>query len=355
LVSDSHLNVSSHREVTRLPRVRRIAYLRALLAVAGKGECTKDQAREAVLEVVKSLDAAKAAALGRRVPKPPKADQLVEQCIQMTTRLGLLERRGSSLRSTPSGTTLLNRDGNDLQLYFQLLYLTFPLFRILVTSICERSEGYLVPQSRYGGLFAREAREQGLELDQMTFEVVRDLATDLFVLNWRPSPISKDGVDYLNVYAVGKARTKADRFGEAFTDETAIQDSATNGSGYIAPVYAVNEASNEEWVFVGNVVAIQDFEQALWRHYLRLTDQVPRFPVLYPDLRDAVCETLRIPDSHFDASIKELMRRPYRLEIYPAEGVLDYSSKAAITYKHVPPRTTAGQFMTFLKIDLKAA
>jgi len=169
----------------------------------------KGPAREAVLEVVKSLDAAKAAALGRRVPKPPKADQLVEQCIQMTTRLGLLERRGSSLRSTPSGTTLLNRDGNDLQLYFQLLYLTFPLFRILVTSICERSEGYLVPQSRYGGLFAREAREQGLELDQMTFEVVRDLATDLFVLNWRPSVSYRKVGGYAAASATGTCASVA--------------------------------------------------------------------------------------------------------------------------------------------------
>jgi len=44
-----------------------------------------------------------------------------------------------------------------------------------------------------------------------------------------------------------------------------------------------------------------------------------------------------------------------RLEIYPAEGVLDYSAKTAITYKQVPPRTVAGQFMTYLKIDRRIA
>lgn len=347
------LDLQPHREVTRLPRVRRLSYLRALLAAVERDGCTLREAREAVLQVVRVLDAAKAAALGRKVPRDAKGEQLVEQCVQMMTRLGLLERRGGLLLMTPAGMELAASSADkDRVALFRLLWRTFPHFRNVVIAVCGRSEGFVLPVHRYGGRFHREAQEQGLAIDQMSFEVVRDLASELLVLNWRP--IFHDDGQYQHVYAAGAAHLTSLIPDGGLDGVSVSRGSLSTGTDYAAPIYAVGAYPAGVWTFIGNSVEIETFEQALWRHYLQLTDRVPRFPVLYPDLRDVVCEAWRIPDPHFDASVQELLRRPRRLEVYPAEGVLDYSSKTAITYKQVPPRTHAGQFMTFLKIDRKA-
>jgi len=65
---------------------------------------TKDQAQEAILRVVASLDAIKAAALGRKAPKTPKGHELTEQCVQMVKHLGLIERAGQVLTLTARGS-----------------------------------------------------------------------------------------------------------------------------------------------------------------------------------------------------------------------------------------------------------
>jgi hypothetical protein len=299
---------------------------------------------------VKDLDETRAAALGRKAPKPPKAGQLVEQCVQMGDRLGLLRRRGDLLCSTPYGMTLTAGDEPDnLQELFKLFWKTFPYFRQLIKAVCGQPAGFLLPVNRYGGRFNDSAREQGLQFDQMSFEVIRDLATDFRVLNWRPI-FMQDG-QYQEVYPVGTA-TELPRGAEKPPATDASLDLQPEpGTAYIPPNYLLELPLGRAWVFVGNTMALKSFEQALWTHYLQLTDRVPRAPVLYPELRDVVCRVLQLPDEHFNVSVMALIRRPRRLQIYPAAGVLDYSSKAAIAYKQVPPRTPAGHFMTYLKID----
>jgi hypothetical protein len=68
------LSMETGREVRRIPRMRRVAYLRALLDSARGSGCSRDAAREAILAVVRELDADKAAALERKTPKLPKAE-----------------------------------------------------------------------------------------------------------------------------------------------------------------------------------------------------------------------------------------------------------------------------------------
>ena len=215
-----------------------------------------------------------------------------------------------------------------------------PKFRYVVQAIVQRPEGFLLPVDRYGRRFETEAAERGLRIDQISFEIVRDLATDLLVVNWR-TEASMTG-RYEVVYPAGLES------GE--TSRTVIE-------GYSPPQYVVWGTDGllpgfePTWSFRGNVVEPNVFEQTLWREYLVLTDRVPRFPVLYPQLRDSTCVRLQIPDLEFDAIIKALIQTPRRLVIYPTEGLLSYSNKTPITYKQVPPRTASGQFMTFLKID----
>lgn len=338
------------RQVLRVPRVRRLRYLTALLSAAASGQCTRADAQNAILDVVRELDATKAAALGRKEPKPPKANQLVEQCVQMASRLGLLERQGQRLTLTLWGSVVKGPD-LDRPIWFSLLWTTFPHFRNVVTAVCARPQAFVLPVTRYGGHFARAVSQQGLEVDQMSFEIVRDLATELFVLNWRP--IFRENGQVQVVYAAGSALTLGTSVGGSPTrcgTTPAPSSAAGDGIQYVADL-----PDGRAWHFTGNSADIERFEQVLWRQYLELTDRVPRFPVLYPTLRDVVCESLHIPDVHFDTSVHELLRSRRRLDIYPAEGILDYSFKTPITYKQVPPKTVSGQFMTFLKIDRRGA
>lgn len=337
-------------EVLRVPRVRRLSYLTALLSATAAGECTRADAQNAILDVVRELDTTKAAALGRKELKPPKANQLVEQCIQMASRLGLLERQGQRLALTLWGS-VLKRSELDRPAWFSLLWSTFPHFRNVVMAVCARPQAFALPVTRYGGHFGQAANEQGLEVDQMSFEIVRDLATELLVLNWRP--IFRENGQVQIVYAAGSALTLGTSVGGSPTQcGTTPAPSSAAGGGI---QYVADLPEGRAWHFTGNSTDIERFEQVLWRQYLELTDRVPRFPVLYPTLRDVVCESLQIPDVHFDTSVHELLRKPRRLDIYPAEGILDYSSRTPITYKQVPPKTASGQFMTFLKIDRKGA
>lgn len=343
--------METSKEVHRIPRMRRLAYLRALLSSARGQEFTRDEARESILRVVWGLDADKAAALGRKTPKLPKGEQLLEQCVQMATRLGLVERVPVALRVTDLGEEVVRRgERGDLAILFQLLWGTFPQFREVVAAICASGSSFVLPVSRYEGRFDEAARKERLHVDHMTFEVSRDLATDLLLINWRP--VFEDDGEYQKVYAAGTLSTTETRKTECADPPIQLPNAGRHipAGGYVAPMYVASEGSGCR-VFTGRSVDIEAFERILWRVYLRATGGVPRFPVLYPELRDAVCEELRITDLHFDVSLRTLIGNPRRLDIYPAEGLLDYSAKAAITYKQVPPRTGAGQFMTFLKLD----
>lgn len=318
------------QEVVRIPRVRRLRYLGSVLTVAPASGFTLDSARQAILTVVVELDSAKAAALGRKAPKPPKGAQLAQQCIQMLSRLGLIERAGDVFRPTSRGSDVATQvTKNDLSAFFELLWTVFPNFRRLLRLVCARKSPLSLPVDRYGGNFERHAREQGIDLDQMSFEIIRDLATELRVFNWRPVPV--EGRQYQLVYSTG------------------ILDDDPGDP--VKALYRVCGTDNKTWSFNPYTIELDHFEQEVWRHYMALTDRVPRFPVLYTDLRDSLCEQLAISDDVFDRSIATLIQAPRRLDIFPAEGILDYSEKLTITYKQVPPRTPHGQYMTFLKLD----
>jgi hypothetical protein len=234
----------------------------------------------------------------------------------------------------------------------RLLWQTFPNLRQMIKLTCAQGNAFQLPVDRYGGNFDREAKHQGIDLDQMSFEIVRDLATEFMILNWRP--VLVDNRQYQRVYSVGTASNSA-----TLTTHDACQRLPANSNQLVVqqPVRALHclpDPPHGLWSFISNTVALETLEQSVWRHYMSLTERVPRFPVLYTDLRDAVCESLAIPDPYFDAMLQGLIQRPSRIDIYPAEGVLDYSAKLAITYKQVPPRTATGQFMTFLKIDRRS-
>jgi len=97
-----------------------------------------------------------------------------------------------------------------------------------------------------------------------------------------------------------------------------------------------------------------DFEQTLWREYLKLADMIPMSPVLYPSLRNQVCAELGISDQAFDCHLIALIRQPQRLSIHPSDGTLNYAANLAHIGKFLPPQTSEGNFIVYLKIERRS-
>jgi hypothetical protein len=99
------------------------------------------------------------------------------------------------------------------------------------------------------------------------------------------------------------------------------------------------------------MVSSADFEQGLWRDYLKLSDMIPMSPVLYPTLRNRVCAALAISDQVFDHQLFLLIKNPQRLDIHPSDGTLNYAAHLAHIGKFLPPQTSEGNFIVYLKIE----
>jgi hypothetical protein len=84
---------------------------------------------------------------------------------------------------------------------------------------------------------------------------------------------------------------------------------------------------------------------------LRLADMVPMSPALYPSLRNQVCAELCISDQTFDHHLISLIKQPQRLDIYPSDGTLSYAANLAHIGKLLPPQTSEGNFIVYLKME----
>jgi hypothetical protein len=82
---------------------------------------------------------------------------------------------------------------------------------------------------------------------------------------------------------------------------------------------------------------------------------IPMSPVLYPSLRNQVCAAQRISDQAFDRHLIALIRQPKRLKIHPSDGTLNYAANLAHIGKFLPPQTSEGNFIVYLKLERRQA
>jgi hypothetical protein len=345
------LDVRAHVRLPRIPRVRNLDYLRAVLKSAQKEGCSKREATLSVIEVVRSLDAAKASALGRTMAPIPKGQHLTEQCLEMGRQLGLLAVVGDRVTLMPLGLDVMRSMGTPLeqQIFFGRLWSTYPQFRSVLLITCNDARTMVLPLQRSLELFASAAVLQGLFVDQMSFELVRDLGTNLRILNWRTKFGDRGGEQ--TVYAV---QTCVSCEGQGGPSREAEAVSIKFRAEWLRSSYRPPSLDGTLYEYVENKMDIPPFEQQLWSSYLDLAKDIPLFPVLYSQLRDNVCEAGRISDATFDRLLASLMRNPRRLDIYPSSGVMPYSARAAVSYKQIPARMDSGDFMTFLKLTRRA-
>ena len=356
------------REFARVPRVQRLEYLRAFLTSFSGGTLDEEQATKAIQREIAHFEVEKAKALGRKRPRESKGTSTLPECLKMAMHLALVDRYH---RLTADATRALD-PSQSRSLLLERMWQSYPRFRQLI--LLARDKGQLdLPFYARGEAFRQEVGSlDGFAFDHLTMQTVRDLATQLDLLNWYPTEDRRQViypvacvVTLSEAVALAGLPVAQATYAQQCRHQTGVdlslltvRDAHYGLSPNIQPDtqgYLIMQTATDRVFVKDHKTSLQDFEQALWREYLDLSNMRPSFPVLYPNLRNRVCGSLRISDRLFDRLVVSLIQEPRRLNIYPSGGVLSYAANLAHIGKFLPPKTLQGNFIIYLKMDRKGA
>lgn len=355
-------------EFMRVPRVQRLEYLRAFLASFSSGGYHEELATKAIQKEIAYFEVEKAKALGRKRPRESKGTSTLPECLKMARHLGLIDRYH---RLTADAAQAL--DTRQSRAFFLgRMWQSYPRFRQLVFLV--RDSGQLrLPFYARGEAFRQEVSSlAGFELDHLTMQTVRDLATQLDLVNWYPTEDRHQVIypvacvaTFTEIFALAGLPVAKETYAQQCRHCSAVdlklltvRDEHYEFSADIHPGaegYMITQTEFDQVSVKDHRVAPEHFEQVLWREYLGLSDMRASFPVLYPNLRNRVCANLRISDRLFDRLLVSLIQEPQRLNILPSGGVLNYAANLAHLGKFLPPGTSQGNFIVYLKMDRKGA
>jgi hypothetical protein len=346
-----------------VPRINRLEYLDILLQSYQDDFLDETKARQAVQHKIQEFEQNKARALRQHRLRSREGVSTFLECLELAQQMGLIDR---FKRMKSGGRSVLDPT---LRRSFLLerIWQTYPRFSQIVLTV--RDFGQLdVPfhnwdkERKLGGEF------YGLNMDRNNFEILRDFAFQLGLLNWYPTENGRQlvfptacVVTQSELTALIGCPTIQETYAQRCQYSTALELGILNAEGGNYHVtnndFVPNRAylilhPDFERVFIkDHKVPREDFEQALWRNYLQLSDMVPMSPVLYPPLRNQVCAELRIGDQAFDQQLKILIREPQRVNIHPSDGTLNYAANLSHLSKLLPPQTSEGNFIVYLKIE----
>jgi len=356
------------RTYLRVPCVQRLEYLVAFLDSYRNNEFDEKQAQAAIQQQIHYFEVEKAKALGRQRPRMRKGTSTVQECLKLARHLGLIDR---FKRLTSDAARVLD-SGQRRLFVLERMWQTYPRFRQVVLAARD-AEQVDLPFYAWGDTFRQEAGPlYGLEFDRLTFETIRGLATQLRLINWYPTEEKRQIVypvasvaTFTEVISLIRLSVKQETFAQQCLHQTALDLNLliVRNNLYEAQAhrelkmqgYLILQTESDQVFIRDHHVSPEDFEQVLWREYLSLSGMRLRSPVLYPDLRNQVCAVLRISDQVFDNHLLSLIREPRRLNIYPSGGMLNYAANLAHLGKFLPPKTSQGNFIVYLKLDRRSA
>ena len=352
--------------IESIPRVRDIKYLSAFLNGVAKGglKQAEDEIRAVRMKFEKEKD--KALGKGRRMKKI-KCHSTVMHCLKMCKQMHLVNEENGKIVVKEEVKKIIR----DRRALLDRFLRTYSSFRRLLFKIRESEKGKIYGTLDKGEtLFRKSVKSYDIDIKQWTFEMVRDLGTQLEVINWReldPDEMEPElGRRGYVVYLVANIvkLSELQKLGGAlssfhdFCVRSCAEDLAMTGAAEpeailekaISKGYLVFELEDDYLLIKNFEVKEEDFERVLWREYLKITDRVPRAPVYYPKLKDKVCEKLRLSDSIFDGFIQKMLHSPekYKLRVYPGGGTLPHH--LSYRRKNIPPRFGYDIFMVYLKI-----
>lgn len=351
------------RTYLRVPRVQRLEYLDAFLNSYSEGEFNEKRAQKAIQGRIQDFEVEKAEALGRQRPRVRKGTSTLQECLKLAKHLGLIDRLK---HLKPDAMRTLDSD-QKRSLLLERMWQIYPRFKQVV--LTARDVGQLdLPFYNWDRLRQESGCLYNLDFDRLNFEAIRDLATQLGLINWYPTegkpkrqivyPVASV-ITFTEVICLVGLPVEQETFAQQCRHQTAldmnlltVRDGHYEAQASVAlggQRYLVLRTDSDQVFIKDHDVSTEEFEQVLWKEYLGLSDMRPRFPVLYPNLRNRVCANLRISDQVFDRHLNSLTRQPRRLNIYSSGGILSHTDMAHLV-KFLPAKTPQGRFIVYLKI-----
>ena len=311
-----------------IPVVRRVEYLEAFLDGVSKG-FERSELEAAIGERKKAFELEKNLALGRGKPyqkKITEAVRLQENCLRLSKDLRFVEKNGSKPRLLEKGRLYLETDeGERIKILGEAYSEAYPHLAAIILALCNLSKGEAVLPLMNNPPFRPEIVKYGVNIDQVSFDTVRDIGTRLGLMNWY-------------VYSSGSDRRQ-----------------------YVYSTCGINDKPQDQfllrlnhrgsWLYaVPNGVEREEFRAVLWDAYITLVNGVPGSPVFYSLVREQVCATLKIRDDQFDAEVMSMVEWDEHLHVIWSEGVLPYQHDSASMLKSLPPKNEWGRYVVYLKI-----
>jgi len=373
----------------RVPPVFSLEYLRVFLNAIEKEGYNSEAIRKAIFDKRVKFEKEKFKATGRGFRlKTVKSKHLVKNCYMLCMQTGLLQRRNNDVSLSKESREFLSNElthPKTKSMLLSKLLNTYTPFNEVLFSIRNQGEGgFLLPLGKEISLFESLADERyQLKVSKIQFQVVRDLLTQLGILNWRET--KKDGLrsqmvyliastfrlsevlDFLSQkkYKVKSTSIEVDRSRD-FRISQFIREVTEGGRFSLKEVSStdiITEAERkgyiitklqetEDFLFIKNFsVNTANFEEVLWKEYLEISDYRSNYPVYYSELRDPVCERLRISDKTFDGLILRMVHKPYEytVKLFPGGGPMPTRRGLSSMLKALPPKTGSDEYITFLK------
>jgi hypothetical protein len=323
-----------------VPVVLRLEYLVDYLqGVAARAD---PASLESILaERKRAFETEKYKALGRGRPFSRKlsyAAILVQHCGKMSSQMGFVGRGPKAALSSDGETLLHSPEKIRLDLFASRFLATYEATRKLLLLMNERINKEIVFPTEHsrteGERFVDLARPSGLFVDVVSFTVIREMLSEVGLINWHP--VHQENRTLWKLYLTAEIA------------ELGPKPSMERRISFIQ--------DGRTYVAMRREMTYSEVRSALWDEYMEQTHYIPFRPVFYSDLRVAACHRLRISDRGFDAFAMEfLQRKDDAFEVVWSTGSLPYDRDSASLLKSLPPRMEGGEYVIYLKIKRRAA
>lgn len=317
---------------TRLPRVRRFEYLMVYLESVHLGLSRKETALK-IAEKKKYFEFQKLQALarGRSFSKNLAVTEYLEaECRKLALDLNFASMGNGKVEISRIGIDFLENKYDVKKQDFCKRYVeTYGLAeRFLEYFTADKRAEYKLPMKKDNKAFKEVAEQQGILLDQMNFEILRDMFRFFGLVNW--FPFISETRRLHNVYSTLCICNSDER-----------NCSKTPMLQFRGKMHCPRSVDRDK------------LRAVVWQEYLGLANYVPRRAVLYSDLRDRTCYSLHIPDEVFDKNVKAMLNDDDpELLIVGSKGSIPFSPSLFTFLKSVPPEID-GKFLVYLKMDRK--
>jgi len=363
----------------RIPPVFSLEYLRVFLSTIDKEGYDRKAIRTAIFNERAKFEQEKFKAIGRGYRlKTLKSEHLVKNCYQLSTQIGLLQKTNNRVYLAEEYKEFLN-DGftspRTKSILLEKLFRTYVPFNDVLLCLQNQAKcELLLPLRKEKGLFKSYADKYQLKVNPVQFEVVRDLLTQLEILNWREKK-NHERMQAVYLIAIVLRLSEIQHFIQASSKTSNCENSqkvlflqdikyeTKTSMEKMGAIDLLEEAKSEGYIVIGlpetddflfiKTLGVRSatFEEALWKEYLKTSDYKSNYPVYYSELRDDVCQRLRISDKTFDGFIKKMINKPneYSVKLHPGGGPMPPRRGLSSMLKALPPKTGSDEYITFIK------